>query len=516
MISCINKYSVQEAGIKNSSMSAKALACLLMLSAGHAAIWYVHPDSTLNSIQTALIGCAAHDTVLVGPGIYYENIVWPGTPGIDLVSEQGPASTVIDGDSADRVITIATGVDSSTSIRGFTIQKGYVLNENGGGVLCYNASPCITNNVITQNTAYSFYPGGGGIACDSHAMPIISDNHIVHNRSRYGGGGIVCAFNSHARITGNTITDNVAWMGGGILCYSISSPLITGNTISANICYSSAAVNHDLGSARNPRDDVELDRHPSAGGGIGCYDQCSPVISGNYISDNSAMCGGGISTFLSDVVVRDNIVTGNTTLLTYGQGGGFWCCSDSVVMINNAITANTASYAGRGGGIYVISGVTVIDSCCISDNVNDGVYCDNYVGVAISRSSIAGNTGYGVQNVVADIVVVAENDWWGDSSGPYHPALNPGGLGDTVSDHVDFEPWLYNPWGIEEQPAVNPVGHDRRPYATIISGPLHLPEGKPYRVFDISGRVVDPAGITRGIYFLEIDSRIVQKIVKVK
>lgn len=32
--------------------------------------------------------------------------------------------------------------------------------------------------------------------------------------------------------------------------------------------------------------------------------------------------------------------------------------------------------------------------------------------------------------------------WWGNASGPYHPTLNPEGLGDNVSDYVDFIPWL--------------------------------------------------------------------------
>ena len=38
--------------------------------------------------------------------------------------------------------------------------------------------------------------------------------------------------------------------------------------------------------------------------------------------------------------------------------------------------------------------------------------------------------------------VDARNNWWGDASGPYHPTLNSGGLGDEVSNNVDFDPWL--------------------------------------------------------------------------
>jgi hypothetical protein len=38
--------------------------------------------------------------------------------------------------------------------------------------------------------------------------------------------------------------------------------------------------------------------------------------------------------------------------------------------------------------------------------------------------------------------VKAENNWWGDSSGPYHPTLNPDSSGDQVSDNLDYDPWL--------------------------------------------------------------------------
>jgi hypothetical protein len=52
--------------------------------------------------------------------------------------------------------------------------------------------------------------------------------------------------------------------------------------------------------------------------------------------------------------------------------------------------------------------------------------------------------------------------------------------------------------------------------ATIISGPLLLPEGKKCRVFDITGRVVVPDKMSPGIYFIEIEGQITKKVVKVR
>lgn len=58
--------------------------------------------------------------------------------------------------------------------------------------------------------------------------------------------------------------------------------------------------------------------------------------------------------------------------------------------------------------------------------------------------------------------------------------------------------------------------HDYNIGATILSGPLELPKHKPCRVFNISGCVVDANHLAPGIYFIELDSRITQKIIKIR
>lgn len=52
--------------------------------------------------------------------------------------------------------------------------------------------------------------------------------------------------------------------------------------------------------------------------------------------------------------------------------------------------------------------------------------------------------------------------------------------------------------------------------ATIVSGPLLLPEGKNCKVFDITGRIAAPDKIKPGIYFIEIDGQITKKVIKVR
>jgi len=52
--------------------------------------------------------------------------------------------------------------------------------------------------------------------------------------------------------------------------------------------------------------------------------------------------------------------------------------------------------------------------------------------------------------------------------------------------------------------------------STIINGLLILPDDKKCRVYDITGREVVPNKVSPGIYFIEIDGTIKQKVVKVR
>ncbi len=375
-------------------------------------VWFVHPDSALNSIQAALDSCADNDIVLVGPGTYQEIIYWPNKHGIHLISELGPEVTIIDGNQLAIVIVLETGVDTTTIINGFTVRNGH------SGIGCnFASSPTITNNIIRDNATWGH---GAGINCLNNSAPIIAGNDVIDNSAVYGGG-IYCLY---------------------------SSPIICDNNIAANsACFGFGEDGH--------------------GGGIYCF-QSSPIIMENYIIGNIG-----------------------------GWGAGICCWSSSPTICDNTIMHNVQDDEGDGGGITCKYGSqATITNCTIKNNDLDGIYSSHGSNPLIHNCNITDNVRYGIYNVVDTVTLDAEYNWWGDASGPYHPIENPGGLGDTVSDYVDFDPWLTNP-GAKEYTTSTPLMLNLRvtpnPFSkqtTISFGTGQSPERTDLSIYDATGRLV--------------------------
>ncbi len=262
------------------------------------------------TIQEAIDAARTGDTVLVAKGNYYEKVDFLGKAILvasDFIFDNETTtieSTIIDADTSvvgisdtGSAVIFVSGEDSTSVIKGFTIQNGIgtlnpLDNRSGGGIHCFNSSPTISHNVITNNSANQ----GGGIFCDS-CSPIIQNN-IIFDDSAHLGGGIRCWYSSPV-INSNTMNSNRASDGGAISCDESSSPTITNNVITGNCA--------------------------DYGGGIVCGRNCLPAISSNTITGNSAsLVGGGI--FLdwnSSPTITNNIISNSL------DGEGIYCGDES-------------------------------------------------------------------------------------------------------------------------------------------------------------------------------------------
>jgi len=146
------------------------------------------------TIQDGIIASTHNDTILVYPGIYYENInyleksitvasLYAITQADSIINQ-----TIIDGNNNGKCVIIDECVNAS--LIGFTIQNGK-CNENtgtsssGAGVYIYFSEDIIiSNNIITNNIANA----GGGICLGLSSTVDLSENLIYHNQASAGGG----------------------------------------------------------------------------------------------------------------------------------------------------------------------------------------------------------------------------------------------------------------------------------------------------------------------------------------
>ncbi len=408
---------------------------ILMSVVANATIIYIPEDQP--TIQLGLNSANSGDTVLVSPGIYYENIIWPGINGIVLLSESGAEQTIIDGNNVSYTIKLQDYyniIDTITVIDGFT-----VCNGEGGGIYARHTSPTIQNCIIENNTSSSY---GGGIFHYHMGSKAIIRNNIIRNNSASDGGGISLGC-SETDVYGNKIYNNSASFGGGIFC----------------------------GKSYNFIRDNEIYNNTSSfGGGICCYEVGSLIIEGNNIHHNTANQGGGISSDGMTVIIN-NQIHHNESL---GDGGGVyaWYCIDEITLHQNDIFQNSA--ANHGAGLFADS---------YSDTLN------------------------------------AEDNWWGDASGPYNEQLNPDGTGNEVYGDADFIPWATEPffgyngpvwhiatWGDDE----TGDGSADNPFATIQHGidmstdgdTVLVNEGTYYENINFLGKKI----VVTSYYYLTDDS----------
>ena len=104
-----------------------------------------------------------------------------------------------------------------------------------------------------------------------------------------------------------------------------------------------------------------------------------------------------------------------------------------IFLSNTHLTKNAST------NIRVEDGTATITSSEIDNSTLGIQHVDGIVNV--SQSNVHDNSSFGILNS-ASVSTNAENNFWGDSSGPFHPTLNSGGLGNAVSDNVDFIPFL--------------------------------------------------------------------------
>ncbi len=136
-------------------------------------------------------------------------------------------------DNSNHVVT-SNGVDATTVLDGFTIQRGGIsagtVGSRGGGIYNLNASPTLANLVILGNLSES----GAGM-CNFNSSPKVT-NTVFESNTGIFGGGICNLSGSNGEFQNVVFYANAAngfGLGGGLL-NDDSSPKLTNCTFYKN------------------------------------------------------------------------------------------------------------------------------------------------------------------------------------------------------------------------------------------------------------------------------------------
>ena len=164
-------------------------------------------------------------------------------------------------------------------------------------------------------------------------------------------------------------------------------------------------------------------------------------------------CTGGVynSTIEGQIYNDENLVNYGIEIEAYNDPCNIEIIGNKIYNCDNLHPSPLWSSAGiviDGWLAYYLTPSSTVTMIC------NNIY-NNYYGIEVVANpyswahynNIYNNREYGV---IEDSDYASKNasfdaryNWWGDASGPQHPTLNPTGIGNAVSDNVNFSPWLF-------------------------------------------------------------------------
>jgi hypothetical protein len=415
-----------------SSRTAKVVAAAVVTaglfafaSAAPAATYLVQPNGSGDyaTIQDAIDAVVDTDIIELADGTFdgpgNRDLDFLGK-GITIRSQSGdPTACVIDcgGDEFDphRGFWFHTGEGSSSVVQDISIVHGYMVDANGGAILCESAAPIIQGCILGSNIVDGPGVRGGAIACSGSSEVTIAECRFIGNTAGEftggEGGAISVTTSAEAWISECVIgPGNYAGArGGGVYC---SSPVavfgdctITDNgaPIGAGICSDSDFV---------VLEGCELLWNQAvtgagSGGGLAVFGEAN-VTACTFMGNRAAVAGGGI--FLGDGASGEIVLS----IVAYGlMGGGIYGQAPT-----RDVTIACCDVFENTGGNY---GGTITDQTGIEANFSgDPLFCNAPVGdltvyntsPCASANSPCGEETIGANDVGCDTAV--EQSSWGE------------------------------------------------------------------------------------------------------
>jgi len=344
-------------------------------------------------------------------------------------NESGTYGGALDVENSTVAIDSASFHDNST-------------DGNGGGLaLTSSSSGTVTNASFSDNScAYS----AGGVYCKESTL-VMSNSTIESNISAMTGGGLYFYRNCDITLTDVLVEANTASHGGGMFLYEDYPAVFTNVVFSGNVASTNGGGIYSYDNSATFTDaTVSNNSAGNNGGGFYLSGGSDLNLSETVIQNNTAAYGGGLFFDNSGSTLEDLEIVRNVA----EEGGAVYIYNGAVPsFMNVSFLENEATSQGAA---WIVAGSTPRFELCLF--ANNSAPADAYTfysmsgaepSIVYSNISNPGNKGFYNDDVA--VTVDADTCWWGDSTGPYHPIDNTGGLGDSVSQFVDVTPWLTSP-----------------------------------------------------------------------
>ncbi|HEY44803.1 MAG TPA: hypothetical protein G4O11_12545 [Anaerolineae bacterium] len=280
-----------------------------------------------------------------------------------------------------------------------TIRNSAILNSKNAGILI-NGSATISNVEITNSGSYGVYIVGG--------VPHLMNNTI-------SGSGQHSIYAETGDVLGNMGSNNV-----------LESVLVAGGSILESTIW---RQNPDAPYPYILREYIVVEPEATL--------TIEPGTEVHLLDDD-------VDIYVDGILLAEGTETQPIRFLNPdpGQYGGilFLGGSGESILDHVIVDGLGSSYTSEDiPAIDIWNSTPIIRNSAILNSKNTGIAV--YSSATIINNEFAGNNAYGLYYWGSG-TLMAENNWWGDSSGPYHPTTNPDGAGDRVSDNVDYDPWI--------------------------------------------------------------------------
>ena len=347
--------------------SSLVVAAGALATAGAQAQRTIRVPSQIGTIQAAIQAAQTGDTVLVARGTYSEALDFLGK-GVRVVSEAGPALTILDGGRVRSVVSFVRSETRRAVLEGFTIANGRSLDV-GGGVRVAGASPTLLGNVIRDCVACA---SGGGVVVQG-GSPLLLRNQLLRNRQSGCpgglGGGVAIVGAGAAVLEANLLDGNSADNGGGIALVDAGTPTVLDNQLRGNVAGSGAGGGIVVLNASDPllvQNTLVANRALQSGGGVSWLvpnGSRGPILANNTFVDNDCRNGGALFADgfdLAALVVNNVMVSalaGQTVLVVGRFGDG----ALPVIQCNDVFSPAGRGYGGLAPDLTGLLGNLAVD-----------------------------------------------------------------------------------------------------------------------------------------------------------